>query len=104
MIWCWVASPQSNNQTSPLSRSARDEWFRVGEGWAEAVPRKVIPSEDIGVRMRGRENLVVIYDSMNCLGAAGVAAERKKKNNQLSVRTRIRTWVVAELRYHNTTI
>jgi hypothetical protein len=33
--------PQSKSQTSAPSRRARDEWIRVDDGWAEAVPRKV---------------------------------------------------------------
>ena len=45
-IWCWVASPQSNSQTSPLNLKASDEWFRVDEGWAAAGPKNVIFSEE----------------------------------------------------------
>lgn len=44
--WCCVASPQSNSHTSPPSWSAKDEWFLVEEGWADAVPRNVILTEE----------------------------------------------------------
>ena len=46
-----MPSPQSNNQTSPLSRRESAEWFLVREGCADAVPRKVILMFDI-VTMR----------------------------------------------------
>lgn len=49
--WCCVASPQSNSQTSLLSRRASDEWFLVDDGWADAVPRKVIFIETRWVRL-----------------------------------------------------
>ena len=47
-IWCCVASPQSNSQTSPPRCKARAEWFLVDDGWAEAVPRKVMLREEMG--------------------------------------------------------
>lgn len=40
--WCWVASPQSNNQMSPFSLSAIAWWFLVELGWALPVPKKVM--------------------------------------------------------------
>jgi len=40
--WCCVASPQSNSHSSPPRRRPRAEWLRVDDGWAEAVPRKVM--------------------------------------------------------------
>ena len=45
-IWCWVASPQSKSQTSPSRRRANAEWFRVDDGWADALPRMVMLTED----------------------------------------------------------
>jgi hypothetical protein len=45
-ICFWVDSPQSKSQTSEPSRRAKEEWFRVDEGCAEAVPRKVMLKEE----------------------------------------------------------
>ena len=44
LLWMrfWVDSPQSNSHISPASLMANEEWLRVEDGFADAVPRKVI--------------------------------------------------------------
>ena len=85
------------------------------EGLAEAVPRKVIPSEAIGARIRrrgdcGQELRGLMREEKKATQShtdrwvRSIPSGTKKGETNFSVRTRIRTWVVAELRYHNTTI